>query len=178
MRKALYLVPLLVLMGASVFFFLGLQRNARELPSVLIDRPVPDLDLPPIPGHNQAGFASKDLIGQVTLVNIFGSWCIACLQEHPFLMTLSESKEIPIYGIDWKDKPDQAMLWLKRHGNPYERIGYDPNSKAVIDFGVTGAPETFIVDKQGIIRYRHVGPMSEAVWQETLQPIIESLRSQ
>lgn len=176
MRKILYIAPLLVLLGASVFFFLGLQRDARELPSVLIDRPVPDLDLPAIPGHDQAGFASQDLQGQVTLVNIFGSWCIACLQEHPFLMKLTETKQIPIYGIDWRDKPEDAIKWLDRHGNPYVRIGFDPESKAAIDFGVTGAPESFIVDKQGVIRYKHVGVITPSVWKETMLPIIENLR--
>lgn len=178
MRKLMYMLPLLVLLGGSVFFWLGLQRDAKILPSALIDQPVPALDLPGIPGYDSPGFTNKDLIGQVTLVNIFGSWCIACLQEHPFLIRLKEENRLPIYGIDWRDKPEPAIDWLRRHGDPYHRIGFDADSRTSIDFGVTGAPESFVVDRQGVIRYKHVGVITPKVWEKTIEPIVRSLEQQ
>ena len=175
-RYLAYGLPLAIFAVLGVFFAKGLGLNPRDIPSVLIDKPVPAFALEPIKGSD-TGFASTDLLGQVTLVNIFGSWCVACRIEHPFLMKLTREKQVPIYGIDWREKtPDAGPKWLARFGDPYLVIGNDPESRAAIAFGVTGAPESFIVDKQGVIRYKQVGPISPDAWNDTLLPIIEELR--
>jgi cytochrome c biogenesis protein CcmG/thiol:disulfide interchange protein DsbE len=177
MRRLLYLLPVLLFGVLALFFLKGLTLNPRDLPSVLIDRPVPEMTLPPLPGRGEAsGLASADLKGRVSLVNIYGSWCIACVQEHPFLQKIKAMGVVPIHGIDWRDDPVEGAKWLKKHGDPYERVGADPApGRAAIDFGVTGAPETFIVDKAGIIRYKHIGPVTPDSWEKTLLPIIREL---
>ena len=177
-NRLIYLLPLGIFLVLAVYFAVGLTKDPRKLPSTLIDREVPAFDLPPIQGFDR-GFSSNDLLGQVTLVNIFGSWCVACLAEHPFLMKLKAEKTIPIYGIDWREKSDGAATkWLARHGNPYTLVGDDRDSRVSIDFGVTGAPETFIVDKKGVVRYKHIGPIYPETWDEILFPIVEELRKQ
>jgi len=178
MKRALYLLPLAVFLIIAGYFAVGLKLNPRDLPSVLIDQEVPPFDLAPIKGHAR-GFSNKDLLGQVTMVNIFGSWCFACLAEHSMLMKIAAAGTVPIYGIDWREKdPDAGPEWLAQRGDPYTLIGDDPESKAAIAFGVTGAPETFIVDKRGFIRYKQVGPIDESNWQQTLLPLIEELQKQ
>ncbi|MBL4693478.1 MAG: DsbE family thiol:disulfide interchange protein [Magnetovibrio sp.] len=145
---------------------------------MLINREIPAFDLAPIKGSDQ-GWGSKDLAGQVTIVNFFGSWCIACLQEHPFLMNIKAQKLVPIYGADWREKSvDAGPRWLARYGNPYTRVGDDPKSKAAIAFGVAGGPESFIVDKKGVIRYKQVGPIYAGVWTEKLWPLIQELQKE
>jgi cytochrome c biogenesis protein CcmG/thiol:disulfide interchange protein DsbE len=177
-RRLLYLVPLVVFLILALYFFVGLGKDPHEIPSVLIDTPVPEFDLPPIKGRER-GFASSDLRGEVSLVNVFGSWCVACRIEHPLLMQLHRSGVVPIHGINWREPDVEAgPAWLHRHGDPYTLIGADPESKAAIAFGVTGAPETFIVDRNGVIRYKQVGPITQDIWTETLWPIIQSLRAE
>lgn len=162
----------------AVYFAFGLTRDARVLPSVLINQPVPPLVLKPIKGYDQ-GFSNEDLKKQVTLVNIFGSWCVACKVEHPFLMELKKANVVPIFGINWREaNRNDGPAWLKRFGDPYTRIGDDPKSKAAIAFGVTGAPETFVVDHKGVIRYKHTGPLSYEIWRDTIGPIVEQLRQE
>ncbi len=176
MKRALYFIPLAVFLVMVIYFAFGLTRDARVIPSVLINQPVPALALEPIKG-SPAGFSTADLKNQVTLVNIFGSWCVACKVEHPFLMELRKSNVVPIYGINWREaNRDDGPAWLKRFGDPYTRIGDDPKSMAAIAFGVTGAPETFVVDHQGIIRYKHTGPLTYKIWNEIIGPIVEQLR--
>lgn len=179
MRRALYLLPVLVFVGLAVLFLKGLTLDPREIPSVLIDRPVPEMALPPLPGRPaDSGLASSDLKGRVSVVNIYGSWCIACLQEHPTLLALKQQGEVPIHGIDWRDDPAQGAAWLAKHGDPYQRVGSDPApGRAAIDFGVTGAPESFIVDQNGVIRYKHIGPITPENWRKTLLPIIRKLEA-
>ncbi|MDP6428851.1 MAG: DsbE family thiol:disulfide interchange protein [Rhodospirillales bacterium] len=177
-KRLAFLAPILVLAILAIYFTLGLKRDPSKLPSVLINQPVPEFSLPPIEGSAR-GFSSNDLKGKVTLVNIFGSWCYACLAEHPFLMKLTREKIIPVYGIDWREKDRTAgPRWLKKHGNPYLLIGDDPNSRGAIAFGVSGAPESFIVDQAGIIRYKHIGVLNDTNWSQTLFPIIKKLRQQ
>lgn len=178
MRRLGYFIPLVVLAVLAIYFTMGLGRNPNTLPSVLIDQKVPDFDLKPIKGSTR-GFSSADLKGKVALVNIFGSWCVSCRIEHPFLMQLKEKGIIPVYGIDWREVDEDAgPKWLDKFGDPYTLIGDDPKSKGAIAFGVTGAPETFFIDKQGVIRYKHMGPITEQNWRDTLFPIIQELRSQ
>lgn len=177
MRRLLYLLPVAVFGILALFFLRGLTLNPREIPSVLINRPVPEMNLAPLPGRgDNTGLATADLKGRVSLVNIYGSWCIACVQEHPYLMKIKQTGIVPIHGIDWRDDPVEGAKWLKKHGDPYDRVGVDPApGRTAIDFGVTGAPETFIVDKAGIIRYKHIGPVTPEAWEKTLLPIIKEL---
>lgn len=178
MKRIAFLIPLLVFLVIAGYFAVGLKLNPRDLPSVLIDQQVPPFDLKPIKGYTR-GFSSEDLKGQVSLVNIWGSWCVACLVEHPMLMKIAKQKLVPIFGIDWREKsPDAGPDWLARRGDPYTLIGDDPDSKAAIAFGVFGAPESFIVDKRGFIRYKHTGPINEENWATTIWPLVQELRKQ
>ena len=176
-NRWLYTIPLAIFCVLGIYLGVGLTLDPKKLPNMLDGQPVPAFDLPPIKDRDNEGFASTDLEGDVTLVNIFGSWCVACRTEHPYLMKLKEQGAVPIHGIDWREEdPDAGPRWLNRFGDPYTLVGDDPRSKAAIAFGVTGAPETFLVDQKGIVRYKHIGPVNEAVWKDLLQPLIEQLR--
>ncbi len=178
MNRWYFLLPLVVFLVIAGYFAVGLTKDPKAIPSVLIDKPVAEFSLGPIKGRDR-GLSNADLKGQVSLVNIFGSWCVACRIEHPFLMKLKAQNLVPIHGIDWREEtPDAGPAWLKRHGDPYTLIGDDPKSKAAIAFGVTGAPETFVVDAKGTIRYKHVGPIDQQAWDKTLWPLIQHLRKQ
>lgn len=173
--KALYALPLLLFLGLTIYFAVGLTLDPRTLPSTLIDRPVPSFDLPPIENRSQ-GLSSADLHGAPTLINVFASWCVACEYEHPTLMEIARKGEVAIHGVNWKDKPGDGTRWLERRGDPYTRIGNDAEGRVAIDLGVTGAPETFVVDANGRIRYKHVGPVTPEVWRNTLLPLIKALK--
>lgn len=175
MSRLVLVIPLLAFAAVALFFAFGLTRDPSRIPSELIDRPLPTFELPPIAGFEQ-GFGSADLTGDVVLVNIWGSWCVSCHIEHPLLMQLAQNKEIPIYGLNWKDDPQDAADWLERYGNPYTLIGADREGRVIVDLGVTGAPETFIVDRQGRVRYKHVGPITQDAWTDILAPLIKELR--
>ncbi len=179
-----YLLPIavvLVLVGLFSKRLLDVEQGSdpHVLPSVLLDRPLPAFALPALPGRTegiQDPFHHADLKGRVSLVNVWGSWCIACLQEHPMLMEIARENAVDLHGIDWRDTPEKGLAWLQKHGDPYRRVGQDPDSRTAIDLGVTGAPETFVVDAAGIIRYKHIGPITPEVWEKTLQPLIANLR--
>ncbi|MDH5749002.1 MAG: DsbE family thiol:disulfide interchange protein [Rhodospirillales bacterium] len=178
MKRLFYFLPVAVFLVLAVYFAVGLTLNPKEIPSVLINKPVPPFDLKPIKGYER-GFSSEDLKGQVSLVNIWGSWCTACLVEHPFLMKIKHQGLVPIYGIDWREQNrDDGPRWLEQRGDPYTLIGDDPDSKAAIAFGVTGAPETFIVDQDGIIRYKRIGIVDEEIWNDEMWPVIQHLRQE
>ena len=178
MNRFAYYTPLVLLGVLAVYFAAGLGRDSQTLQSVLINQKVPEFSLQPIEGATK-GLSSADLKNQVVLVNIFGSWCVSCRIEHPFLMELKEKNIVPVYGIDWREVNRQAgPRWLKKFGSPYTLIGDDPKSRGAIAFGVTGAPETFFVDKQGVIRYKHMGPITEQNWNDTLKPILDELKKQ
>jgi len=150
-------------------------QNPNSVPTVLLDTPVPLINLPPLPQRGP-GLKTEDLKQGVSLVNIWGSWCVACLAEHPLLMGLAAENEFSLHGIAWRDDPNASLRWLARNGDPYDLIGQDPVSEAAIAFGVTGAPETFVVDGAGLIRYKHTGPITREAWQNTIAPLIASLR--
>jgi cytochrome c biogenesis protein CcmG, thiol:disulfide interchange protein DsbE len=175
-----FLIPLLVvavllgIFGKRLIDVSG-GDDPHLVPSVLLNTPLPEFNLPALPDREQ-GLATADLRGQVSLLNIWGSWCVACLAEHPFLMQLKQRDAIPIHGIAWRDTPTASSQWLAKHGDPYSRIGQDPRSVAAIALGVTGAPETFVIDASGMIRYKHVGPITPEVWQRTLAPLIAQLQ--
>lgn len=175
-----FLIPLLVVLALVGVFGKRLMDvsqgdDPQLVPSVLLNTPLPEFDLPPLPGR-APGLITAELKGEVSLVNVFGSWCVACLAEHPFLMQLKAEGTIPIHGIAWRDPPDASLAWLAKHGDPYTRIGQDPRSVAAIALGVTGAPETFVIDRQGVIRYKHIGPITPEAWQKTLAPLIAQLK--
>ncbi|KAA5605095.1 DsbE family thiol:disulfide interchange protein [Roseospira marina] len=175
--KVVYFLPLIVVAILLVFFIVGLQRDPRALPSVLLDRPVPTFSLPGLPDRDPALTDPGAFQGKVVLLNFFGSWCVACLQEHPVLKRIQAEGLVPLHGIAFKDKPEDTLRWLGRHGDPYDAIGYDTTNRIAIEFGVTGAPETFVIDKQGVIRHKHVGPITDEVWVNTLRPLIEDLQN-
>ena len=170
------LVPLIAF-ALMVLFGWGLFRAGDDLPSVLLGKPVPDFALPPVLGREE-GLSTQDLIGHVSLVNVFASWCVPCRAEHPLFMELSTTGEVPLYGINYKDPPDQARAWLDELGDPYARIGADINGRAGIEWGVYGVPETYVIAPDGTIAYRHVGPITRAILQETLLPIVRDHKTQ
>lgn len=176
MRRLIFLLPLLVFAVIAVWVAVPLLTGGdpSDLPSALIDRPAPDFDLPPLPG-DRPGLARADLTGQVALVNVFASWCVPCLAEHPILTRLAEEEGVPLFGINYKDAPADAVAWLSDHGNPYRRIGVDFEGRAGIDWGVYGVPETFVIDADGRIRFRHAGPITPTLANETLLPLIRRL---
>ena len=178
-RRLVFLIPLGVFLVLAVYFAVGLTKDPKKLPNMLAGKPVPEFDLPPIKGRGAKGFANTDLADGVSLVNIFGSWCVACRVEHPFLMELKANGAVPIHGIDWREvDADAGPAWLKRFGDPYTLVGDDPKSRAAIAFGVTGAPETFLVDAKGVVRHKVVGPLDQKIWDTTLKPMIEKLRKE
>lgn len=174
MMRILLAAPLAVFLVLGAYFALGLQRDPSVIPSVLIDRPLPAIDLPPVEGFEK-GVLSADIQGRVALINIFGSWCAACLIEHPMLMEIARKENVLLVGIDWKDPGGAGAQWLARHGNPYDLVGDDAAGRTAIDLGVTGAPETFVVDSNGRIRYKHVGPITAEVWRDRLKPLVDQL---
>jgi cytochrome c biogenesis protein CcmG, thiol:disulfide interchange protein DsbE len=172
-RGWMYLLPVALFALLAVGFYGGLETDTNVLPSPLIDQPAPEFALPPLAG-NGAGFSSVDLNGKVSLVNVFASWCVPCRTEHPMLTTLAQAKRVPIFGINYKDKPDAARAWIADLGNPYTRIGAD-DGRVAIDWGVYGVPETFVVDRDARIRYKHVGPLTQADLQQKILPLIAKL---
>ena len=171
----IYAIPLLVFALLAVTFAIGLTLNPREIPTVLVGKPVPQFDLPPVQGRT-LGLSDTNLKGEVSLVNVFASWCVECRAEHPLLMGLSRSGIVPIHGLNYKDKPDDAQGWLDGLGDPYVRTGADINGRVAIDWGVYGVPETFIVDKKGRIAYKHIGAINEKLLKEKILPLVEELQ--
>lgn len=169
------LTPLVVFMGLLVLFGIGLTMNPREIPSPLIGKPVPVFDLPPVKGR-ELGLSSKSLQGEVSLVNVFASWCTACREEHPLLMDLRRRGTVPIHGLNYKDKPDDASRWLDELGDPYTRTGADINGRVGIEWGVYGVPETFVIDRHGRIAYKHIGPLTLKAMQQKILPLVSELR--
>ena len=169
-------LPLALFALLLVFLGIGLSLKPREVPSPLIGKPVPVFDLPAVEGRSK-GLSNRDLVGQVSLVNVFASWCVACLQEHPLLVKLARSGRVPIHGLNYKDKPDEARAWLDRWGDPYARTAADLDGRVGIDWGVYGVPETFVVDKAGLVRMKHIGPLNEEAIRDKLEPLIKELGS-
>jgi cytochrome c biogenesis protein CcmG/thiol:disulfide interchange protein DsbE len=176
-RRLLYFAPLAGFAGIAAAFAWGLTRNPQELPSALIGKPVPTFSLPPVQGR-KLGLSSADLKGQVSLVNVFASWCVACRAEHPLFMQLAANKVVPINGLNYKDAPQDAADWLDSLGDPYARTGADRDGRVAIDWGVTGVPETFVIDAKGIVAYKQVGPVTQQVLDETILPLIARLRQE
>ena len=174
MPRLLYALPLVPLALLIVFGARGLLNDQSVQPSALVEAPVPPLALEPLEGFGPA-FTEADLRGDWSLLNVFGSWCAYCVVEHPFLMALA-AEGVPIFGIDWRDPPGAGEAWLARNGNPYVRVGAERGHQAILDLGVTGAPETFLVGPDGVIAYRHQGPLDERTWRREFLPRIEASR--
>ncbi len=174
-RRLLYILPPLGFLALAVLFWVGLGHDPSVVPSALIDQPVPEFDLPPLK-DDKPGFASANLTGEVSLVNVFASWCVPCRVEHPILMRLAKREDIAIIGLNYKDKPEDAKAWLAELGDPYGRIGADRDGRVGIDWGVYGVPETFIVDRDGRIRYKHVGALTAEAVAKSILPLVEELR--
>jgi len=172
-----YFLPLIGFSFIVALFAIGLTLNPRDIPSVLIGKKVPEFSLPAVQGRT-LGLSDKDLIGQVSIVNVFASWCTACLEEHPLLMKLARENNVPVYGLNYKDKPDDAQEWLDRLGDPYTRTGADLNGRVAIEWGVYGVPETFVVDKEGRISYKQIGAITQKILDEEIMPIVNKLKGE
>ncbi|WP_244611108.1 DsbE family thiol:disulfide interchange protein [Ensifer sp. M14] len=169
------LLPLGVFSALAVALGWGLSHNAQVIPSALIGKPVPEFSLPAVQGRT-LGLSSGDLKGEVSLVNVFASWCTACREEHPVFMELRRTNAVPIHGLNYKDRPQDAEKWLNTMGDPYTRTGVDLNGRVSIDWGIYGVPETFVIDADGRIAFKHVGAVTPEVYREKLAPIIAELR--
>ncbi len=171
-RKTLFaLIPFGLFVILVIGFFVGTRLNPRDLGSPLIGKPVPAFELESL-YEDAPAVNSADFRGQVTLLNVFGSWCVACLVEHPYLVELGQTEDVRIVGLDWRDKRSEALKWLERHGDPYDVIGFDEHSEVAIDLGVTGAPETYLIGPDGIVRLKYVGPLNDDVWRREFLPEI------
>ena len=178
----LVLLPLIVFTALAGLFLVQLTigHDPSQIPSALIGKPVPDTELPPVPeltrnGQAVPGIAKADLLGKVSVVNVFASWCVPCRQEHPFLEELSQREGFQMLGINYKDKPENARRFLGSLGNPYDRVGGDEKGRTAIDWGVYGVPETFIVDAKGTIRYKFIGPLSAESYSTVFLPQLEKV---
>ncbi|MDQ4147887.1 MAG: DsbE family thiol:disulfide interchange protein [Pseudomonadota bacterium] len=170
-----YLLPASVFMSLVVFLAIGLHRDPTLVPSPLIGKPAPDFRLPRLQEPTRM-LTKSDLKGKVSLINVWATWCGACYQEHPVLLALARSRQVSIYGLNWKDQRVPAMKWLEDYGNPYTAVAFDKSGKVGIDWGVYGAPETFVVDRYGIIRYKYIGPLTADILKQTILPLIDRLR--
>ncbi len=169
-----FLLPLFVFAGLLALFFSGLGQDPSIVPSPLVNRPAPEFNLPSLDAGEE-GLKTADLVGTPTLVNFFASWCLPCKVEHPLLVQLQKEGRVRVVGINYKDEPEKARHWLAERGNPYDRIGADRSGRVAIDWGVYGVPESYLVDPNGRIRWKHVGVLTPDDWQEDFLPLIEGL---
>ena len=169
-----FVVPLAVFLLIAFFLFRGLALNPREVPSPLIGKPVPAFTVPVLTDPDRT-LSSAELRGKVYLLNVWGSWCVSCRDEHPVLVEFAKRGAIPLYGLNWKDERQDALAWLARFGDPYVLSGVDRDGKVAIDFGVYGAPETYLVDRSGIIRFKQTGPLTPQILEEKILPLAAKL---
>ncbi|HEY5898055.1 MAG TPA: DsbE family thiol:disulfide interchange protein [Burkholderiales bacterium] len=159
-----------------VLLAVGLRLNPREVPSPLIGKAAPAFELPLLMEPDKR-FSEKDMIGKVWILNVWASWCPPCLVEHPVVTQIARSGMAPVIGLNYKDARTEALPWLKRNGNPYELIAFDENGRIGMDYGVYGVPETYVIDRKGVIRYKHIGPLTADVVQKKVQPLVKELSS-
>ncbi|HHJ19423.1 MAG TPA: DsbE family thiol:disulfide interchange protein [Gammaproteobacteria bacterium] len=173
--KARYLIPLILFIVMAAFLGIGLKLDPRDVPSPLIGKVAPDFDLPSL--HNpEKRVRPGDFKGKIWLFNVWATWCVSCRHEHPTLVEFSKASRIPIVGLDWKDEADTAREWLSTLGNPYIEVAFDVTGRTAIDWGVYGAPETYLIDKEGIIRLKHTGPINLQVLRDKIIPKIKELQ--
>jgi cytochrome c biogenesis protein CcmG/thiol:disulfide interchange protein DsbE len=173
--KAKFLIPLALFLVLAVFLAIGLNRDPHEVPSPLINKPAPAFEIPQLSESNQS-FSPASMKGQVWILNVWASWCVACREEHPVLVELAKSKMAPIIGLDYKDKREDALAMLAKQGNPYLLSAFDSNGRVGIDYGVYGVPETYVIDKAGIIRFKHIGPITMDLLNKKIYPLISELQ--
>lgn len=176
MRRVVLLLPLVFFAALAGIFMLGLRRDPSLIPSVLIDKPLPSFSLPAV-GSGDPGLATRDFQGTPMLLNMFASWCVSCRVEHPLLLDL-RAHGVPIAGIDWEDQAAAGAKYLKDNGDPYKRVGLDGSGRTGIDLGITGVPETFVVDRHGRVRYKQIGPIETGDWVNTIKPLMDRLRAE
>ena len=175
MKNFRWSIPLAIFVVLLAFLWVGLGRDPREVPSPLIGKPAPAFSLAQL--HDPAqSLSNSDLRGKVWLLNVWASWCVSCREEHPLLMQLAASKSVPIYGLEYKDDPGAGKAWLTQNGDPYTASIVDRDGRVGIDYGVYGVPETFVVDKQGVIRYKQIGPLSVDALQKKILPLVRELQ--
>jgi cytochrome c biogenesis protein CcmG/thiol:disulfide interchange protein DsbE len=168
-------LPLGIFLLLAVFLAVGLRLDPREVPSPLIGKAAPPFQLPQLqdPGRT---LGTEELKGKVWILNVWASWCVACLEEHPILVEFSKRNVLPIYGLNYKDKRADALEWLGKHGNPYALSIQDGDGRVGIDYGVYGVPETYVIDRNGVIRYKRIGPVTVPILQEKILPLVRQLQ--
>ena len=176
MRSLKFIVPLVVFVGLAAFLAVGLTRDPREIPSPFIGKAAPGFKLEQLADEKLA-FTPEEMKGRVWLLNVWASWCVACRVEHPLLVEMSKQKVVPIVGLNYKDKRAEGLQWLRRHGDPYSLSAYDVDGKVGIDYGVYGVPETFVIDKQGVIRYKQIGPITPEALEKKIMPLVRKLNA-
>lgn len=176
-RTLRFFLPLAVFVGIAIFLFRGLGIDPRKVPSPLVGKPAPSFSLPELRDPNRS-VSNQDLLGQVSLLNVWATWCVSCRAEHQELMRIAREGGLQIVGLNYKDDRAEAVQWLKRLGDPYRMNAFDADGRAGIDWGVYGTPETFVIDRKGIIRHKHVGPVDRQVWEGTLRPLVQQLKAE
>jgi cytochrome c biogenesis protein CcmG/thiol:disulfide interchange protein DsbE len=171
-----YLLPLGVFTALVLLLGAGLGLNPRLVPSPLVGKPLPDFAIPTLRAPQQM-LSHTDFSGKISLLNAWATWCVECRREHPVLVAIAGEGNVPIYGLNYKDQRPDALQWLQRLGDPYVASGFDGDGRVGLDLGVYGLPETFLVDEQGMIVHKHVGPISTEIWQSDFVPLIERLQS-
>jgi cytochrome c biogenesis protein CcmG/thiol:disulfide interchange protein DsbE len=171
------LIPLVLFIGLFAFLLVGLNRDPRELPSPLINKTAPDFQLGQLKDPAKT-VTAKEMRGKVWLLNFWGTWCVACRDEHPILVKYSKTNALPIYGVDYKDDRKTALEMLEEEGNPYTVIAFDPEGRTSIDYGVYGAPESYLIDKKGVIRFKQIGPITDDVWNKKILPLASQLNNE
>ena len=174
MPRARYLIPLALFAVLVVFLGVGLTLNPREVPSPLINKPAPAFQLPQLHAPDKT-FAQKDMLGKVWMLNVWASWCVSCREEHPHLVELARSGAVPIVGLNYKDERADGIAWLTRFGNPYQLSAYDRDGRIGIDYGVYGVPETYVIDKAGVIRYKRIGIVTPEIVRDKILPLVKEL---
>ena len=173
--KAKFLIPLVIFVVLVVFLAIGLNRDPHEVPSPLINKPAPAFDIAQLEQANKT-FSPASMKGQVWILNVWASWCFACREEHPVLVELAKSQIAPVIGLDYKDKREDALAMLSRQSNPYTLSAFDGNGRVGIDYGVYGVPETYIIDKAGVIRFKHIGPITTELLNQKIYPLVSELK--
>lgn len=175
LRSLRYAIPLFLFLMLAWFLWQGLGEDPNNIPSVLIGKAVPTFKVETLLKPNST-FSNKEFVGHVSLLNVWATWCLSCGAEHSVLMDIAADKVVKIYGLDYKDSRSDAHRWLDKRGNPYTVIAFDPKGQLAINFGVYGTPETFIIDKKGVVRYKYIGPISPEVWRDDIKPLVLKLQ--
>jgi cytochrome c biogenesis protein CcmG/thiol:disulfide interchange protein DsbE len=174
MKSLKFIIPLAVFVALAAFLAVGLTRDPREIPSPFIGKAAPPFRLEQL-GDEKLAFTPEEMKGKVWLLNVWASWCVACRVEHPLLVDMARRKAVPIVGLNYKDQRADGLAWLRRHGDPYSLSAFDVDGKVGIDYGVYGVPETFVIDKQGVIRYKQIGPITPEALENKIMPLVRKL---